>query len=640
LEELTAEAGFSDADFDEAARKEKIRKSVLSDIERANGFYESKVEPVFRERLQLYEADKDHYQKRFPFLSKQSDFVTHDLWSLIQWAIPSLMNSFVNGGDAIVIVGRKSEDVQRAEVFKSLIDFQLMVQNQGFLTLWDWFTDAFVYNLGVVKCSWLREEEQEENTLFEVDPLRLSALVQSGAQITEMGPPDSLTGAPEWVKYVVPVVKENRPKVESVRVTEIRWSPEARSFSDANFLAHRRLVSADHLRRNAVSRGGMYDDTAVERAIEKGRSDGLKLTEFENELNRELADTLNDADNPARQLYELYECYAKIDIDGDGILDDAIVTVVGEELLRVERNPWGRAPLFAISPIRDPYKVVANMSFSEIVGELQDLKTALLRQIFINTANTNDQRFFVDESRIRISDLIEGRKHIRLLPGNEPGSAVMPFPQQGIASWTMTLLEYLEAVNEQWTGQTRYNQGMDSKSLNKTATGISLLTEASEKRMDYIVRVFAETGVGELLRFMILLNQMYVDQVQVVRLNNTFLEVTPEDLRGEYDIDVNTEAGIGKKKQNIQNLQFYLSAIAPLGMQIGAVTPANWAKAAQKLLFESGIRDPQEYVVDPAILQQQQALQMMMALAAGQPPGGAAPEEGGEKKRPYTRSAT
>jgi hypothetical protein len=127
---------------------------------------------------------------------------------------------------------------------------------------------------------------------------------------------------------------------------------------------------------------------------------------------------------------------------------------------------------------------------------------------------------------------------------------------------------------------------------------------------------------------------MYVDQTQVVRLNNTFLEVTPEDLQGEFDIDVNTEAGIGKKKQNIQNLQFYLSAIAPMGMQIGAVTPANWAKAAQKLLFESGIRDPQEYVLDPVILQQQQALQMMLALAGGgQPQGG---EDGGEK-RPYTR---
>ena len=90
------------------------------------------------------------------------------------------------------------------------------------------------------------------------------------------------------------------------------------------------------------------------------------------------------------------------------------------------------------------------------------------------------------------------------------------------------------------------------------------------------------------------------------------LQVTPDDLKGEFDIDVNTEAGIGKRQQTIQNLQYYLSAIAPTGMNIGAVTPGEWAKAAQKLLTESGIRDPQSYVLDPEIVKQQ----FFMALQA------------------------
>ena len=153
-------------------------------------------------------------------------------------------------------------------------------------------------------------------------------------------------------------------------------------------------------------------------------------------------------------------------------------------------------------------------------------------------------------------------------------------------------------------------KGTDAKSLNKTATGISLLQQASEQRIDYIVRVFAETGVSEALRFLVELNQRYIDQPTVIRLKNQMLQVTPDDLKGEFDIDVNTEAGIGKRQQTIQNLQYYLSAIAPTGMNIGAVTPGEWAKAAQKLLTESGIRDPQSYVLDPEIIRQQM---MMMA---------------------------
>ena len=86
--------------------KERIRKAVLGDIQRANDYYTSKIEPVLRLRHQIYEADRAYYRKRFPEVSKQSDFVSFDFWSLVQWAIPSVMNSFFGGDDAVVIVGR------------------------------------------------------------------------------------------------------------------------------------------------------------------------------------------------------------------------------------------------------------------------------------------------------------------------------------------------------------------------------------------------------------------------------------------------------------------------------------------------------------------------------------------------------
>ena len=180
-----------------------------------------------------------------------------------------------------------------------------------------------------------------------------------------------------------------------------------------------------------------------------------------------------------------------------------------------------------------------------------------------------------------------------------------PFPPAQMAGWTMPLFEYFEGTLEQWTGRTRYNQGTDSSSLNKTATGISLLQQASAQRIDYIIRVFAETGIGEIMRFLIELNQRYIDQPQVIRLQNQMLQISPDDLDGEFDIDVNTEAGVGKKHQMIQNMQLYLSAIAPTGLQIGAITPGEWAKAAQKLLTYSGVRDPESYVLDPEMVKQQ-----------------------------------
>lgn len=579
---------------------DKIKNTITNDIQKANNFFTSKIEPVLRTRHQIYEADKKYYDKRFSKLGKQTDFVSFDFWAMVQWAIPNIMNAFFGSDDALVIVGRNSEDVPRAEVFKKLIDFQLMTQNKGFLVLWDWFNDAFQYNLGAVKVWWKREENWSEEHFEYADMTRLAMLqADQWCEITNIGEPDMFGNV--QVFYRIGRLKVNKPVIETVRVTDLRWSPEAKSLDEANFVAHKQNVTADHLRRQA--RLGVYDIEAVERAIADEGNNSVVYNMFETELNDEL-DQHTQEDDHARTLYELYECYTKLDINGDGLLEDTLITVVGDEILRMEENPYGRVPIFTVSPIRDSFKVLANLSFSEIVGEIQSIKTALMRQLLLNTVNVNNLRWFINPSGIDLKDLQENRQYIKT-QANDPRSSIMAFPQQPLAGWTMPLFEYFEGALEQWTGRTRYNQGTDSSSLNKTATGISLLQQASAQRIDYIIRVFAETGVGEMLRFLIELNQKYIDQPQVVRLQNTMLQVSPDDLKGEFDIDVNTEVGVGKKKQMVSNMQLYLSAIAPTGMQIGAITPGEWARAAQRLLRDSGVRDPESYVQDPEIIKQQ-----------------------------------
>ncbi|MBQ9596499.1 MAG: hypothetical protein IJR35_11655 [Synergistaceae bacterium] len=593
--------------------RERINKSVLNDINRANNFYTSKIEPVLRRRHQIYEADREYYKNRFRHTATQSDFVSFDFWSVVQWAIPLVMNSFFGNNEAVVIVGRNEEDVPRAEVLKALINFQLMTQNKGFMLLWDWFSDAFQYNLGAIKIWWERIEDWQTEKLEYVGMDRLLMLQQDQwCQIDYVEGPDFF--GMFNVAYRIGRLKSNKPKIESVRVTDLRWSPEARNLDEANFVAHRQIVTADHLRRQAKQ--GIYDVEAVERAIENTNGSGVVYNQFETELNDETDQLPNDEDT-ARSLFELYECYVKLDINGDGLLEDALVSVVGEELIRVTENPFGRVPIFTVSPVRDPFKVMADISLNEIVGEVQTIKTALMRQLLINTVNLNNIRWFINPNGVDLKDIQENKQFIKTKT-NDPRASVMPFPQTSLAPWTMNLFEYLEGALEQWTGRTRYNQGTDSKSLNKTATGINLLQQASAQRIDYIVRVFAETGVGEALRFMVELNQKYIDQPQVIRLENTMLQVSPDDLKGEFDIDVNTEIGVGKRQQTIENLQLYLGNLALAGMNIGAITPGEWAHAAQKLLQEMGIRDPQSYVLDPEIVKQQFFMQMQQQMMAQQ----------------------
>ncbi len=209
------------------------------------------------------------------------------------------------------------------------------------------------------------------------------------------------------------------------------------------------------------------------------------------------------------------------DFNNDGILEDMIITVAGDVILRAEPNYMGRHPFFSISPTKDPHRIWVKRSYAELIGELQDMKVALTRQIVQNIALTNDPKMILAEDSINISDYIEGRKVIRKKPGSSMGDVAMAMPVNQLSPQTFQFLEYLEGQKENRTGITRYNQGLDANSLNKTATGISAILGQSAQRLELVARMFAETGISELFRFMVSLNRKIRRPRNCVRLTIT-----------------------------------------------------------------------------------------------------------------------
>ena len=610
-------------------QRERVRSIVLRDIERAKDYYEQKVEPVLRERYDVYEASKDYYEKKFPKLSKQTDLVSYDMWSTVQWAIPPIMSAFFGGDEIVNIVGREAEDAKSGEQMKKLIQYQILKQNAGFVTFKHWCEDALALELGILKCYWKRETETEEHEEV-LPPYRLEEMMAAPeVQIVNVSEPDTFGDV--LVKYTISRVLENRPVLEMVRPVDIRWSPGARTLHEANFVAQRKIVTADHLRRMAAK--GIYEKKGVEAAIED--AEDITYSTLELRMNPELEDGDDTSGDSARSNLVLYECYTKIDADQDGLLEDLIVTVCGGELLRVSENHYGRIPFFELSPNKDPYKVYPTLGFSEVVGELQHLKTALIRQVTVNLALNNEPRTYVDDVKVNLDDLVENRQFIRV-HGN-PSQAIHSQAIQPIASWTMPFFEYIETLLEQWIGRTRYNQGLDARSLNKTASGMNMIMKASTQRIGQIIRTFAETGVGDLFRFLIKLNQKYITQDQVIRLMNEPIRISLDDLNGTLDIDVNIEVGLGEKQQTIQNLQLFLGMLFPQGQSMGVLNPSHWARAARKILTESGIRNVDDYVPTPEELeqkaQQQQMMQQMMGGMPGGGPQGGPPPMGGQPQQ-------
>lgn len=579
---------------------------VKADIADAEAYQQSIIQPTVRERYNIYYADKEYYAHKFPILSKTSSLVSTDVADTIEWALPSLMKVFTGSDEVITVAGVTEEDDQNAEVMQSLLVYQLQRQNKFFPILYNWMKDALITGMGIIKCYWERTEGYTPETAqLNADALKL--LAQTGVEITNVEGPDVMGDF--TVTWSSPYYIKNSPKLENILVSEFLYSPDAKNLEDANFVAHRKKVTMSHLRQK--EREGIYAN------VDMVHPDNGPVSWITDQVEDVIGDHYtplhNNQQDKAREEVTIYECYTKIDFNNDGILEDMIITVAGDVILRAEPNYMGRHPFFSISPTKDPHRIWVKRSYAELIGELQDMKVALTRQIVQNIALTNDPKMILAEDSINISDYIEGRKVIRKKPGSSMGDVAMAMPVNQLSPQTFQFLEYLEGQKENRTGITRYNQGLDANSLNKTATGISAILGQSAQRLELVARMFAETGISELFRFMVSLNQKFVDQETVVRLTNKQLRISPDDLNGNFDLVVNAGISISTKESTIMTLQTMLTALMQTqAAGIPIVTPQNIYNLFKKWIESAGFKNYNDYVTDPAVVQQRAIMDMQL----------------------------
>jgi hypothetical protein len=581
-------------------KRDEIVSKLQQDIDAANAYYEETVEPKIIERYQIYNADKSFYAKMFPKLSKRCELVSTDVQDTIESTMPSMMKTFFGSTDVVTIQGADGtdQDDSRAEKMQELINYQLE-KNKFFMTFYQWAKDALITNAGIIKVDWDREYKPTQQTIM-LDAAAYAQYrpqaEQAGIKVLDVQP--TMGGLQVTIEQQK--MSKNQPRIMNVLASEFRFSPDANTLDDADFVAHRKIVSLDYLRKQQES--GLYSH--VEDLTE--RSADPHYTTLDEQINDDIDETPNTTDSGRRKV-ELYECYVNINMSDnpDAKLTPMIITVSNGIILRMEENTYERNPFFILCPRMDPHKIWPDTGFVDLIAQLQHSKTAILRQMIYNIALGNDSQKAVNPSMlVDINDLLEGRSVIRV-SGNVT-DAIQNIPAAPLQSWTFDMLNYIDEQRENRTGITKYNQGMDSESLNKTATGINIITQQANQRLELIARIFAETGMSDLFRFLIKLNQLFINEETVVRLTNGPMQIDPTDLEGEFDMVVNAGMGAGAKQQNVQNMQI-LQGLMTQMYQLGFVGPEQAYNFAKRYIEEIGFKNTDDYLMNPQQAQQQKS---------------------------------
>jgi hypothetical protein len=594
-------------------KNEELLTYVRADIEAADLYFEDEVEQPCIKRLQRFLSDQDYYNRLFPDLSSRCSLTMSDVADTVYWIIPALMRIFFGSIDVVTITGRTEED--DATAMQELCNWTIQRKNKGFLRFYKWFMDALTLGHGVMKIRWKRliKEVEESAAMTPDEFMEFDPEVEQMKFISAEEQPDGLY----LVKVKRDKLTEDHAVIENVPVSEFRWLPDSGEVEGLQFCYHRRLMTRSEIQSHVNS--GVFDkvtDEEIAGARYNSDQDG-QLESFYKENDNQMRDGAADLDK-SRTQYWVFECFGKYDIDGDNVSEDMIVTVIGDKVVRVEQNDLERAHFAVLSPYPDQYQITGK-TIDDAIGELQDIKVAMYRQIVLNIANNNDRQAIVSEENLHPTDLAENRKYMRAvnMQGKSVRDVVEFMPESPLSSAVFPVLQQIDQIKENRTGVTRYNQGSDSGDLNKTATGITAIMGAANQRIEMIARMFSETGVVDLFKMLVEMNSRYISQDVVIRLTNGKpLQIRPDDLKGEYDLDVAAGVGAGQRQEATQNMMLLIGQIYPALTKMGVpVTPEKVIEAAKTLVSQMGYKDTSKYLptieeIQQIIAQQQQQMQM------------------------------
>jgi hypothetical protein len=237
-------------------------------------------------------------------------------------------------------------------------------------------------------------------------------------------------------------------------------------------------------------------------------------------------------------------------------------------------------------------------SYADLTMDIQLIKSTLIRGQLDNMYLANNGRYAISD-RVNLDDMLTSRPGGIVRVEGDPGSGIMPLSHPPLPASSFGMVEYMDSMKEKRTGITAYNQGLDSNSLNKTATGVAQIMNASQQRIELVARTFAETGVKELFKLVHHLVRTTLTKPDIIRLRNKWVEVDPREWKARKDLSISVGLGAGNKDQQLVHLTSILN-MQKEAIAVGLTNPEKIYNALAKLTQNAGFKNPEEFWVNPA----------------------------------------
>ncbi len=485
----------------------------------------------------------------------------------------------------------KSEDSDRAAKFQKLIRYQMFRKQDGNKRLYDFLYDAGIYQYAVFKVYHKEDYELEQE---HYDRLTLEEMYQLAQdpqrQVTKYAEASDEVSGEGWfenVKVARKVVNYAGPCFETLPPWSFGYSPDCKMTEwggiDGRLVYHGpfKLTLNDIRKREraGIYRKGTFDKVKELGGVETKPVDQVAVEYEVDDLSSTVVEstTMGDGEDDLSKELSVKECYCKMDIDADGLLEPCMVVLIEDKIVaQAEENPYKRPPFRIGGMLPEPHKIAGIAPPSKLEND-QKVMTNLIRFVQDQAAMSTYRNVVTNDARMQ--QMLQNRKPFDVIMGDP--AKIGEVPVQQADPFILKAIELLKGDVEESTGDTRYNQGTDAESLNKTATGISLISQASARRLRMAAKLLGNGPITGVIRDFIFINQKWRSQ-DPIRLLGTDITVNPEDLNGEYDIEIDIGVSPAEKQQSANQLDLLVQFGTKAGLQLGIMTPLHILKAQKK----------------------------------------------------------
>jgi hypothetical protein len=264
-----------------------------------------------------------------------------------------------------------------------------------------------------------------------------------------------------------------------------------------------------------------------------------------------------------RKKHLVYEYWGNYDMDGDGIAEPIVCAWINDTIIRLQSNPYpdGKPPFIVVPFNSIPFKIHGEAN-AELIGDNQKVKTAIIRGIIDNMAQSNNGQVAVRKGAL---DQINRKKFIsgQNFEFNGTPNDFWQGSYNAIPGSAFDMIGLMNNEIESITGTKSFSGGINAGSLGATATGARGALDATATRRMNIVRNIAENLVKPLMRKWMSYNSEFLEDEEIIRVTNEeFVPIRRDDLEGRIDLDISISTAEDNAAKS-QELSFLLQTLGP-----------------------------------------------------------------------------